>query len=77
MTRLLNISLHFDYWPLLVIIALAWIVPMAISLLRLKRIPSVVLEIILGYFAGRYILVNADELSIKILEFLALTIWTA
>ena len=73
MTRLLNISLHFDYWPLLVIIALAWIVPMAISLLRLKRIPSVVLEIILGYFAGRYILVNADELSIKILEFLALT----
>jgi len=73
MTRLLNITLHFDYWPLLVIIALAWIVPMAISLLRLRRIPSVVLEIILGYFAGRYILVNADDLSIKILEFLALT----
>ncbi len=73
MTRLFNISLHFDYWPLLVIIALAWLVPMSISLLRLRRIPSVVLEIILGYFAGRYILVNADYLSIKILEFLGLT----
>ncbi|MFO7851943.1 MAG: monovalent cation:proton antiporter family protein [Bacteroidota bacterium] len=73
MTRLLNISLHFDYWPLLVIVALAWAVPMAISLLRIKRVPSVILEIILGYFAGRYILVNADDLSIKILEFLALT----
>jgi len=73
MTRLFNISLHFDYWPLLVIIALAWIVPMTISLLRLRRIPTVVLEIILGYFAGRYILVYADDLSIKILEFLALT----
>ena len=73
MTRFLSISLNFDYWPLLVVIALAWIVPMLISLLRLRRIPSVVLEIILGYFAGRYILVNADDLSIKILEFLALT----
>lgn len=73
MIRYLSISLHFDYWPLLVIVALAWIVPMGISLLRLKRIPSVVLEIILGYFAGRYLLVNADDLSIKILEFLALT----
>ncbi|MEA1886591.1 MAG: monovalent cation:proton antiporter family protein [Bacteroidota bacterium] len=71
--RFLNISLHFDYWPLLVIVGLAWLVPMAISLLRIRRVSSVILEIILGYFAGRYILINADELSIKILEFLALT----
>ena len=73
MLRHLSISLYFEYWPLLVIIGLAWLIPMSISLLRLRRIPSVVLEIVLGYFAGRFLLANADELSIKILEFLALT----
>lgn len=73
MTHFLSISLNFDYWPLLVVLAVAWIVPMLISLLRLKKVPSVVLEIVFGYFAGRYILTGADETSIKILEFLALT----
>jgi Kef-type K+ transport system membrane component KefB len=73
MTHFLSISLDFDYWPLLVVLAVAWIVPMLISLARLKKVPSVVLEIVFGYFAGRYILTGADEISIKILEFLALT----
>jgi len=73
MTRFLSISLNFEYWPLLVVLAVAWIVPMLISLLRLRKVPSVVLEIILGYFVGRYLLVHADDISIKILEFLALT----
>lgn len=73
MNRFLSISFHFDYWPLLVVLALAWAIPMSISLFRLKRMPTVVLEIILGYFAGRYLLVHADGLSIQILEFLALT----
>ncbi len=73
MTHFLSISLNFDYWPLLVVLAVAWIVPMIISLLRLKKVPSVVLEIVFGYFAGRYILAGADDISIKILEFLALT----
>jgi len=53
MTHFLSISLNFDYWPLLVVLAVAWIVPMLISLLRLKKVPSVVLEIVFGYFAGR------------------------
>ena len=73
MFRFLNISLHFDYWPLLVVLGLAWAIPMAISLFRIKRIPSVVLEIVLGYFAGSYLLAGADTLSMEILEFLALT----
>ena len=48
----LSISLHFDYLPLLVIVVLAWIIPMALSILRIKKVPSVIVEIIFGYFAG-------------------------
>lgn len=73
MTVLATISFHFEFWPLLVILALAWIVPMGSSLLRLQKIPSVVLEIILGYIIGRHLLINADETSMQILDFLALT----
>jgi Kef-type K+ transport system membrane component KefB/Trk K+ transport system NAD-binding subunit len=52
---------------------LAWIIPMFLSLLRIKRIPSVIVEIFLGYFAGRLFLLNSNPESIRILEFLALT----
>ncbi len=69
----LSISLHFDYFPLLVIVGLAWIIPMLLSVLRIKKIPSVVVEILLGYFAGKYLLANISTESIKILEFLGLT----
>jgi len=73
MATLLSISLHFDYFPLFVVVGLAWIIPMALSVLRIKKIPSVVVEIFLGYFAGRYLLVNISPESINILEFLGLT----
>jgi Kef-type K+ transport system membrane component KefB len=73
MTTLLSISLHFDYLPLLVVVALAWIIPMSLSLLRFKKIPSVIVEIILGYFAGKFILLNVNPESLRILEFLGLT----
>jgi Kef-type K+ transport system membrane component KefB/Trk K+ transport system NAD-binding subunit len=73
MATLLSISLNFDYFPLLVVVGLAWIIPMALSVLRIKKIPSVVVEIFLGYFAGRYLLVNISPESINILEFLGLT----
>ena len=69
----LSISLRFDYFPLLVIVGLAWIIPMALSVLRIKKIPSVVVEIFLGYFAGKYLLSNISPESSNILEFLALT----
>ena len=69
----LNISLHFDYLPLLIIVGLAWIIPMILSVLRIKKIPSVVVEIFVGYFAGRYLLVNLSPESLNILEFLGLT----
>ena len=73
MTTFLSISLKFDYFPLFVVVGLAWIIPMTLSMLRIKRIPSVVIEIFMGYFAGRYLLINSSSESIIILEFLALT----
>lgn len=68
-----TISLHFDYFPLLVVVGLAWLIPTSISVLRIKKLPSVIVEIFLGYFAGKYLLVNISPESMIILEFLALT----
>ncbi len=70
---LLNISFHFHYFPLLVVAVIAWVTPIALSLLKLKKIPSVIVEIILGYFIGKYFLANVDHESFRILEFFALT----
>jgi len=72
MRLFLSISLDFNYFPLLVIVALAWIIPMALSLLRIKRIPSVIVEILMGYFVGRLLLLNISPESMYILEFLGL-----
>jgi Kef-type K+ transport system membrane component KefB/Trk K+ transport system NAD-binding subunit len=73
MTPYLSISLHFDYLPLLVVMGLAWIIPMLLSIFQFKKIPSVIVEIILGYFAGRFFLLNINPESLNILEFLGLT----
>ncbi|HKK43232.1 MAG TPA: cation:proton antiporter, partial [Bacteroidales bacterium] len=73
MGPLLSISLDFNYLPLLIVTGLAWIIPMGLSVLRIKKVPSVIVEILLGYVAGRFLLVGTDEGSMKILEFLALS----
>ncbi|MFH2141904.1 MAG: cation:proton antiporter [Bacteroidota bacterium] len=70
---LLSISFHFDYFPLLVVAAIAWTTPILLSIFKLKKIPCVVVEIILGYFIGKYFLSSIDHESFRILEFLALT----
>lgn len=70
---LLNISFHFDYLPLLVVIAIAWIVPIMMSLLKAQRVPTVIVEIIFGFLVGYYLLDFASEDSVMILDFLALT----
>lgn len=70
---LLNISFNFDYFPLLMVAAIAWGTPLLLSILRLSKIPSVIIEIILGYFVGKYALGNIDHESFRILEFFALT----
>lgn len=70
---LLNISFHFDYFPLLVVAAIAWGTPIILSVLKLTKVPSVIVEIILGYFIGKFLLGSVDHESFRILEFFALT----
>ncbi len=68
-----SISLQFDYLPLLVVVGLAWMIPMALSVLKIRKISSVIIEIFLGYFVAKHLLHSADPESIRILEFLSLT----
>ena len=70
---LLSISFDFDYLPLFIIAALAFTIPMVTSLARLRKIPTAVLEILLGYVIVRPLISNFSPESIRILEFLALT----
>jgi Kef-type K+ transport system membrane component KefB len=70
---LLNISFHFDYFPLLVVAAIAWGTPILLSLFKLQKVPTVIVEIILGYFIGRFLLGSIDHESFRILEYFALT----
>lgn len=69
----LNISLNFDYLPLLVVMGLAWVIPMVLSILQFKKIPTVIVEIFLGYIAGRLFLLKINPENLNILEFLVLT----
>jgi len=70
---LLNISFHFDFYPLLVVAAIAWTTPILLSLLKLKKIPIVIVEIILGFLAGNFLFGNLSTESFLILDFFALT----
>ncbi|MBE0651144.1 MAG: cation:proton antiporter [Bacteroidales bacterium] len=68
---LLNISFHFDFIPLLVVVAVAWLAPILLSLLKVKNVPSVIVEIIMGYIIGVYFFVSRTGSDFHILEFLA------
>ena len=69
---LLEISFHFDFYPLLIVAAIAWTTPIVLSLLKIKRVPIVIFEIILGFLAGKYLFVGMAEESVVILDFMAL-----
>ena len=69
---LLNISFHFDYFPLMVVMAVAWFTPMLLSGIKMRKVPSVIVEIILGFVIGHYFL-EFDTHSLEILRFLALS----
>ena len=73
MNTILNISFDFDFLPLLIIVSIAWAIPMLLTLLRFRKIPIVIVEIVAGYFIGKYFLQMASVESMQILEFLALT----
>jgi len=70
---LLSLSFHFDYYPLLLVAGTAWLIPILLSLLKLNKIPGVIVEIIFGYLLGHYILTNHAVESFHIMEFLALS----
>lgn len=73
MLKLLNISFNFEFYPLLVVTFLAWLIPMVLSLLRLQKMPTVIVEIIAGYLIGKYIIAHFPESHIQSLDFLALS----
>lgn len=68
---LLNTSLHFEYMPLLIITAIAWAAPLLLSLFKLKKIPTVLIEIVLGFVVARYFFTDISASSLQIADFLA------
>jgi len=68
---LLNISFHYDFYPFFVVAVIAWTAPILLSLLRLKKIPTVIIEIILGFVVGKFLFGNFTEESFLILDFFA------
>lgn len=70
---LLTISFDFDFYPLLVVAAIAWAIPMLMSLLRITKIPTVIIEILAGFFIGKYFLLAYPSDSTVLLDYFALT----
>ena len=70
---LLTISFDSDFFPLLVIVGIAWVIPMLLSLFRLTKVPSVIVEIIAGFLIGKLILDQYPIDSMEVLDYLALT----
>ncbi len=69
---LLNISFHHDFYPLLIVASIAWFTPILLSVLKLKKIPIVIIEIVLGFVAARFFFNDLGHESFIILDFLAL-----
>jgi Kef-type K+ transport system membrane component KefB/Trk K+ transport system NAD-binding subunit len=68
---ILDSYVHFDYLPILVIAAIAWATPLVLSLVRMKKVPSVLVEIILGFVIVRSMISGLDDSTLYILDFLA------
>jgi len=67
------IILDFNFIPLLFVVTLAWLIPMMLTVLKIDRVPSVLLEIIAGYIAGVFLMKYVDQDSWLVLNFLALS----
>ncbi len=61
-----------NYLPLLVVLFIAWSVPIALSVLKVKRMPAVVAEMIMGYIIGYFFLGYISQETLFILDFLAI-----
>jgi len=60
-----------SYLPLFIIFVVAWFVPMALSWLEISKVPSVIVEIVMGVLIGPYVfgLVGGDEPSLNFLSY--------
>lgn len=67
----LSTAFHFNYLPILIIAAIAWATPVLLSLVKLKKIPTVLVEIILGFVVARYFINGSGDYTMFTLEFLA------
>jgi Kef-type K+ transport system membrane component KefB/Trk K+ transport system NAD-binding subunit len=45
-----------NYWPLFIIFIIAWIVPLFLSWLEISKVPSVIVEIVMGVIIGPFVL---------------------
>ena len=70
---LLTISFDFDFIPLLVVLALAWLVPVSMTLFKIKKVPTIIVEILAGFIIGKLFLGSISFESARILDFLALS----
>lgn len=73
MTDFLTISFDFDFYPLLIIALIAWAIPMLMSVFRITKVPTVIIEILAGYFIGKWLLGIFPSDSVILLDYLALT----
>ncbi|WKK83724.2 cation:proton antiporter [Marivirga arenosa] len=47
---------NLDYWPLFIVFMIAWVVPMLLSWFEVSKVPSVIVEIIVGVACGPFVL---------------------
>jgi len=61
-----------DYLPLFIIFVVAWIVPMILSWLEISKLPSVIVEIVMGIIIGPFVLnlVSGEEASLNLLSYM-------
>ncbi len=69
---ILNIPFDYDFLPLLLIIGAAWFVPVFINAIHVKRVPSVVLEILAGFIIAFFFKDIVTHENHRILDFFAL-----
>ena len=59
------------YWPIFIIMCIAWLVPLVLSRLEISKVPSVIVEIVTGVLVGPFVLGWVEETAIT--SFLAQT----
>lgn len=59
-----------EYLPLFIIIIVAWLVPMTLSWLEISKLPTVIVEIVMGVIIGPFVfeLVTGEEVSLNFLS---------